>query len=141
ACSKPVSSLGPCAGLSPSSVTATITPLSLTPSPVSFYSLMGCRPPSSTLFPYTTLFRSLVAVIVAVPAATPLISPLPFTVATAGSLVDKSTTQPPDELLRAFLEVAANWALAPTCTLAVAGLTVTDATATGGGSSEVVPLA
>src|SRR2546425_5804242 len=52
------------------------------------------RPPRSTLFPYTTLFRSDVAVIVAAPNPTAVTSPLPPTVATAVLLLAHVTTRP-----------------------------------------------
>src|SRR2546428_8564820 len=49
------------------------------------------RPPRSTLFPYTTLFRSLLAVTVTVPSATLVRTPLPSTVATLGFELDHCT--------------------------------------------------
>src|SRR3989442_10277521 len=76
---------------------------------------------------------------VAVPAPTPLTSPLPLTVATDALLVAHVTARPSSGVPLASFGVAVSCAVAPTCTLAVAGLTATEAT--GGGSSAVVPLA
>src|SRR5437867_4172722 len=76
------------------------------------------------------LCPSLVAVIVAGPAATPLTSPLPLTVATAVLLLAHVTTRPLSGLPLASWGVAANCTVAPTTTLAAAGLTATDATGT-----------
>ena len=118
-----------------------VTEVSVTPATARSNTVPGFGTIAVNVIADEPLWPSLVAVIVAVPAATPLISPLPFTVATAGALLAQVTTRPLSGLPLASLELAASWALAPTCTLAVAGLTVTDATATGGGSSAVVPLA
>src|SRR5437762_4879476 len=52
---------------------------------------MNRRHQRPTLFPYTTLFRS---VIVAVPVATAVTSPLPFTIATAVLLLAQVTARP-----------------------------------------------
>src|SRR3989441_3339911 len=73
---------------------------------------------------------SLVAVIVAVPATTPPTSPLPFTVATDALLVAHVTTRPPSGVPLASFGVAVSCPVAPTGTLAVAGLSATDATGT-----------
>jgi len=73
------------------------------------------------------LCPSLVAVIVADPAALGVTSPLPFTVATTVSLLPHVTTRQ-----RAFPAesrvVAPSCRVCPTCRPAVAGITVTDAT-------------
>ncbi len=74
------------------------------------------------------LWPSLVAVIAAVPAATPVTRPVPFTVATAGVLLAHVTTRPLKPLPLASLGVAASCTVPPAATLAVAGLTATDAT-------------
>jgi len=76
------------------------------------------------------LCPSLVAVIVAVPATTPLTRPLPFTVATDVLLLDHVTTRPVRGLPLASFGVAVSCTVWPAATLAVAGLTVTDATGT-----------
>jgi hypothetical protein len=76
------------------------------------------------------LLVSLVAVIVADPAATPFTSPLPFTVATAGAVLDHVTTRPASGFPFASFGVAVNCSVCPTLTLPVVGLTVTDATGT-----------
>src|SRR3989442_543257 len=76
------------------------------------------------------LCPSEVAVIVAAPAVTPVTSPLALTVATAGLLLAQVTVRPLRGLPFASLGVAASCTVWPTCTDAVAGLTVTDATGT-----------
>src|SRR5207247_9887014 len=76
------------------------------------------------------LFPSLVAVIVAEPAATPLANPLAETVAMAALLVPHVTTRPPRAVPFESFGVAVNCVVAPTVSLAVAGLTVTEATGT-----------
>jgi hypothetical protein len=86
------------------------------------------------------LIPSLVAVSVAEPAATPVTSPLPFTVAAAVLLLAHVTTRPLSAFPLASLGVAVSWTVRPTCTLAVAGLTVTDATGTVVTVTAAVPL-
>src|SRR2546425_8919674 len=76
------------------------------------------------------LCPSLVAVIVADPTATPLTRPLPLTVATAVLLLAHVTVRPVSGAPLASLGVAVSCTLAPTGTLAVAGLTATVATGT-----------
>src|SRR2546422_1040623 len=76
------------------------------------------------------LFPPLVAVIVAVPAVSPVTSPLALTVATVALLLAQVTVRPVRGLPFASLGVAASCTVWPTCTDAVAGLTVTDATGT-----------
>src|SRR2546427_8198669 len=76
------------------------------------------------------LCPSEVAVIVAEPAATPVTSPLALTVATAGLPLDQAIVRPESELPFASFGVAASGTVWPTCTDAVAGFTVTDATGT-----------
>ena len=71
---------------------------------------------------------SLVAVMVAEPAVTPLTSPLPFTVASAVLLVAQVTERPLKGLPFASLGVAASCTVSPTITLTDDGLTATDAT-------------
>src|SRR5213080_2901393 len=74
---------------------------------------------------------SLVAVIVAAPAATPVACPAPFTVATAGLLLDQVTVRPPSGLPNASRVIAAYCAVCPTPIVAVPGVTLTDATGSG----------
>src|SRR6266550_4774984 len=74
---------------------------------------------------------SLVAVIVVAPAATPVTSPLPFTVARAVLLLLQVTTRPASALPFASCGVAVSWTVCPVVILAEAGLTPTDATGTG----------
>src|SRR6266480_3452548 len=81
-----------------------------------------------TLAAAVPLCPSLVAVIVAEPAATPVTRPLPFTLATAALLLAHVTTRPVSVLPGESLVTALNCRVAPTGTLAVVGLTVTDAT-------------
>jgi hypothetical protein len=77
------------------------------------------------------LFPSLVAVIVAPPTETAVTSPALFTVAIAVLLDDHVTNRPVSTLLLASLVSAESCWVAPAITLAVAGLTVTEATGTG----------
>jgi hypothetical protein len=74
---------------------------------------------------------SLVAVIVADPAVTPVTNPLAVTVANAGALLAHVTTRPLNGLPAASSGVAVSCWVAPNATGAVAGLTVTDATGIG----------
>src|SRR5437773_554307 len=75
-------------------------------------------------------FPSLVAVIVAEPAATPVTNPLALTVATVVSLLTHVPARPVRGVPFESFGVAVSSVVAPTVTLAVAGLTVTDATGT-----------
>src|SRR5437879_12837645 len=85
------------------------------------------------------LCPSLVAVIVADPAATPLTSPLPLTVATAVLSLAHVTVRPASGVPLASFGVAVSWTVFPALTLAGAGLTVTDATGTCTAVMDVVP--
>src|SRR5207247_388283 len=85
-------------------------------------------------------FPSLVAVIVALPAATPPTSPLVLTVATAALLVAHVPVRPVSGLPDASLGVAVSCTVAPTCTLADAGVTATEATGTLVTEMADVPL-
>src|SRR5207248_11673702 len=76
------------------------------------------------------LCPSLVAVIVAEPAATPDTKPLAETVAAAALLVAQVTTRPLRAVPFPSFGVAVNWVVVPTVTPAAAGLTVTEATGT-----------
>jgi hypothetical protein len=76
-------------------------------------------------------FPSLVAVIVADPAAMPVTAPLPLTVASAELLLTQVTTRPESGVPFASLGVAVSWIGSPTLTLADAGVTLTDATGRG----------
>src|SRR5213594_3371651 len=76
------------------------------------------------------LCPSLVAVIVAAPAATPVTNPLAETVATAALLVAQVTVRPLRAVPFASFAVAVNWVVVPTVTVAAAGLNVTEATGT-----------
>src|SRR5205807_1236233 len=81
-----------------------------------------------------------VAVMVAEPAVTPLTSPLPFTRATAVLLLDHVTTRPLSGFPLASFGVAVSCTVAPCCTLAGDGLTVTEATGTAVTVMLEVPL-
>src|SRR5439155_795894 len=83
-----------------------------------------------TVMAEVPLLPSLVAVIVAEPAVTPVTSPLPPTVATALLLLAQVTVRPLSGFPFASFGVAASCTVWPACTDAVAGLTVTDATGT-----------
>src|SRR5437016_6158019 len=93
-----------------------------------------------TVIAAVPLLLSLVAVIVADPAATPLTSPLPLTVATAVLPLAHVTTRPESELPPASLGVAVSCWVCPGCRLTVAGLTVTDATGTLATVTAAAPL-
>src|SRR5438105_2639954 len=77
------------------------------------------------------LIPSLVAVIVALPAATLVTSPLLLTVATLGLLEVHVTERPVRTRPPASLSTALSCFIAPTDRFTVAGLTVTDATGAG----------
>src|SRR4029077_6110584 len=93
-----------------------------------------------TVIAEVPLLPSDVAVIVAEPAATPVTSPLPFTVATAVLLLAQVTTRPDSGLPFASIGVAVNCTVAPCCTLAGDGVTVTVATGTAFTVIADVPL-
>src|SRR5205809_191774 len=97
-------------------------------------------PGGVTVIADVPLCPSLVAVIVTgPPAATPLTSPLPFTLAIALLLDCQVTTRPVNGLPFASLGVAVSCTVLPTATPAVAGVTVTDATGTGVTVMAAVP--
>src|SRR5256714_1535336 len=82
-----------------------------------------------TVIAAVPLFPSLIAVIVAEPAAFPVTRPLPLTFAIVVSLDAHVTVRPESGLPLSSLGVALSCTVRPTGTLAVAGLTVTVATA------------
>src|SRR5207249_3495619 len=86
---------------------------------------------AGTVIAELPLFPSLVAVIFAEPVATPVTSPLPFTVATPGASVDHVIALPESGLPLASSGVAVSCCVVPMNTEADAGLTLTDATGTG----------
>src|SRR6266568_3210101 len=86
------------------------------------------------------LLPSDTAVIVAEPAATPVTSPLAFTVATDGLLLDQPITRPDSALPFASLGVAASCTVCPACSVADAGVTATDATGTIATATAAVPV-
>src|SRR6266513_2149363 len=94
-----------------------------------------------TVIDAVPLLPSLVAVIVTgPPAATPVTSPLPFTLAIVLSLDVQVITRPVNGLPLASLGVALSCTICPVATLAVAGATVTVATGTGVTVIRAVPL-
>src|SRR5438552_16907278 len=102
-------------------------------------------PGGVTVIADVPLCPSLVAVIVADPAATPVTSPLPLTVATAVLLLAQVTTRPLSGFPPASLGVAASCRVCPAGTLPDVGLTATDATGmvaivTGAVSARLPPL-
>src|SRR5438874_3237546 len=86
------------------------------------------------------LCPSVVAVMVAVPAATPVTSPLLFTRATAVLLLDLVLPRALSGFPLASFGVAVSCTVAPCCTLAGDGLTVTEATGTAVTVMLEVPL-
>src|SRR5205814_2264545 len=98
-----------------------------------------------TVIDAVPLLPSLVAVIVTgPPAATPVTSPLPFTLAIVLSLDVQVITRPVSGLPFASVGVALSCTVCPVATLAVAGATVTDATgalATVTVAAPLLPLA
>src|SRR6266566_2871708 len=85
---------------------------------------------AGTVIAELPLFPSLVAVIFAEPVATPVTSPLPFTVATPGASVDHVIALPESGLPLASSGVAVSCCVAPTRIVALVGLKLTDATGT-----------
>src|SRR5438876_2946076 len=83
-----------------------------------------------TVIAAVPLFPSLVAVIVATPAAPPVTSPVALTEARLGALLAQVTTRPLSELPRESFGVAVSGTVAPTKMPATAGVTVTVATGT-----------
>src|SRR5439155_4314339 len=86
------------------------------------------------------LWPSLVAVMVAEPAALAPTSPLPFTVATPELLFVQEMVRPVSGFPFASFGVAMSCCVPPTVRLAVAGLTATEATRTFETEMEAVPL-
>src|SRR5437763_15762177 len=86
------------------------------------------------------LLPSLVAVIVAEPAATPVTTPLELTAATAALLVAQLTARPLSALPAESRGVAVRGTDPPTATLAEPGLTLTDATGTATTVTAALPL-
>src|SRR2546422_7909660 len=80
------------------------------------------------------------AVMVAVPAATAVTSPVPFTVATPPLLLVHVTVRPTRTFPFASLGVAVSCVVCPTIKLAVVGLTVTEDTGTLLTVTVAVPL-
>src|SRR5438876_3684050 len=90
-----------------------------------------CVPGGVTVMLAVPLCPSLVAVIVAEPAATPLTSPVPLTVAAAVLLLAQLTTRPDSGLPLASFGVAVSCTVCPADPEADAGLPVTELPGTG----------
>src|SRR5439155_153955 len=129
-----------CPAPSVTSVRERVTELSVTLETARSATVAGLPLGAVTVIADVPLFPSLVAVIVADPAATPLTRPLPFTVATEVLLLAQVTTRPLSGLPPASLGVAASCTVCPTVTLAVTGLTVTDATGIADTVTAAVPF-
>jgi hypothetical protein len=80
------------------------------------------------------------AVMMAVPAASAVTNPVPFTVATPALLLVHVTARPVNTFPFASLGVAVTCTVCPTMILAVAGLTVTEATGTPLTVTAAVPV-
>src|SRR6266566_1243664 len=87
------------------------------------------------------LFPSLVAVMVAEPVALPVTSPLEITVAAVVLLLDQAIARPVRTFPAESFVVALSCFVAPTNRLAVAGLTVTEATGTSATATVTVAVA
>src|SRR5437773_4019315 len=126
---------------SSTSVKESVTELASTPVTARFVTVPGFPAGGAvTVRAAVPFLPSLVAVIVAVPAATPVTSPLPLTVATAAALLAHVTVRPVSGAPLASFGVAVSCTVAPAATLAVAGLTVTVATGTVVTVRAAVPL-
>src|SRR5438309_4264246 len=132
-----------CAGWpvpSPTSVKERVTEVPVTPATARLFTVPGFPATAVTVIVAVPFFPSLVAVMVAAPAATPETSPLPFTVATAVLLLAQVTTRPASGFPLASLGVAVSCSAWPARTLPEAGATVTDATGTLLTVSAAVPF-
>ncbi len=113
------------------SVKDSVTELSVTPATARSATVPGFVTGAVTLIAAVPLWPSLVAVIIALPATTPVTSPLPLTLATAGLLVDQAVARPERTFPAESSVIAVSGAAAPTSMLTVAGVTVTEATGAG----------
>src|SRR6266581_3182960 len=91
-----------------------------------------CVPGGATVMAEVPLFPSLVAVIVADPAVTPVTNPVPFTLAAEVLLLDQVIDRPVRMLPFASFNVAASCRVWPSFTVADPGVSVTVATGAGG---------
>src|SRR5947208_11068625 len=98
----------------------------------------GCG--ACTVIVALPLCPSLVAVIIAEPAAAPVTTPLVLTVATEVLLLDQDTARPDSGVPFASFGVATSCTAPFTCNDAVAGLTLTDRTGTFATVMLAVPL-
>lgn len=98
----------------------------------------GAGAAAGTVIADDPLLPSLVAVIVAVPAATPVTTPEAETLATPEELELQVTARPVRTVLFASRVTADSWTVAPICTDEEAGLTDTDATGAGAGAGTVI---
>src|SRR5690242_12029298 len=93
--------------------------------------------PAVTVSCAVPVLPSLAAVMVALPTPTPVTRPPLDTVATAALLLLQTTVRPLNGSPPPFLRSAASWTVAPTATLADAGVTSTDATGSGGTPARI----
>src|SRR5947208_681074 len=120
--------------LSSSAAVGSALQSAMSPAPTSTTDALG----GVTVIADVPLWPSLVAVMVTgPPAATPVTSPLPFTLATVALLADQVTVRPVNTLPLASVSVAVSGCVCPACTLAAAGLTVTEATGTDTVTTDV----
>src|SRR6266571_4926413 len=100
----------------------------------------GAGGAAATVTAALPLFPSLVAVIVAEPAATPVTRPLPSTVATPGAPLVHVTVRPPSAVPAESTGIATSCTVLSTVTVAVAGATTTAATGTTTGLTTAVAV-
>ncbi len=122
------------------SVNRNVTELSVLAATAKSPTVPGALADTVTATVAEPLCPSLVAVIVAEPTATPFTRPVPLTVATPPSLLVHVTARPLNGLLLASSGVAVSCSVCPAWTLAVAGLTLTEATGTTVTDTVAVPL-
>ncbi len=95
----------------------------------------GAGAGAGTLIAAEPLLPSLVAVIVALPGATAVTTPLGETVATCDALEDQVTVRPDSVLPDASRVVAERASVPPTAMVPLLGLTATEATGAGAGGA------
>ena len=122
-----------------------VVAVSCTVSPTRMFAALGATTTEATgtldtVTVVVPVWPSLVAVMVAVPRAMPVISPVLSTAATAPLLVVHATARPERGLPLASLTFAPSRTLAPRYTLAGLGLTLTDATGRFVTVTAAVPL-
>ena len=109
---------------------ANVTELSVSPATTRSATVPGLAGSAVTVIAAAPICPSLEAVIVTEPAATPVATPVPLTVATAVLVLAQVTSRPVSGLPFASCGVAVSCTVRPAVTLADAGLTATEATGT-----------